>query len=839
MNWLETLLSPALVRAMGWTIVHSLWQGTVVALALAGLLLVLRRHSSQVRYGVASVALLTMLGLALATFVRHYQVASAEAAAEASVPAEVLPAAANPTASYAFIKRPAAEVPVVEESQSPLRLEAWLPYFDHNLPLIVTAWLLGLLAMTLRLLGGLAYVQRLRHYRVRPLPAEWNQRLAQLSARVGLRRPVRLLESALVKAPLVAGHLKPVILLPLGTLSWLSQAHLEAILAHELAHIMRRDYLMNLLQSVAEILFFYHPAAWFITACLRTERENCCDDVATTLCGDPMVLAQALTTLAELGLDVTPVPQLAMAAVGPDGSLLGRIRRLVQRRAAPTFSEGFMAALVVVVGMALLGLSSVVSLAAPLSWVHKTRVALHIPFWRDDTQTQPAAPAAPVSPHPAEAREALESQEARDDDGDRKKKRRAKDTSSTVIIRDENRRRRESDPAVVIKRDKKGRVTELYVDGRRIELDDADDKKTKGTKTEIITLAPEKSRRTRTSVSNSSSSVSYGMSDQDREALERGLQRIQSNADRITIDSRSAGKTYVYRDGSRVEVRSSSADAGAASYRSQEKALVEALNALRAVERSESRPEIRTKIHRELEALDRQRETLRRLDEHSRERTRLEREQAQAEREKVRAEREAARAEREKARAERAKKMHQTEEKVIDELVKEMLIKDKENFRLVMTSTELTIDGEKQPAAVHEKYRKMYEEGSERQIGASSSVIFSNSGSAKNRIYSDRASSPSASYGPGNHYVRVPTPPMSPRPAKTKSVKVNSVSLGDELRKDGLIGRDDKSYSVQLNSTGFTVNGKRQSDELARKYRTLMGKGDEKSFTMDIVVNED
>ena len=137
-----------------------------------------------------------------------------------------------------------------------------------------------------------------------------------LAERGGLKRPVQLLESALVQVPLVVGHVRPVILLPLGAVAGLSPNCLEAILAHELAHVLRRDYLVNLLQTVAEALFFYHPAVWFMGNCLRAERENCCDDTATALVGgDPLRLARALTALAEWSQSavIPTAPRLALA----------------------------------------------------------------------------------------------------------------------------------------------------------------------------------------------------------------------------------------------------------------------------------------------------------------------------------------------------------------------------------------------------------------------------------------------------------------------------------------------------------------------------------------------
>jgi beta-lactamase regulating signal transducer with metallopeptidase domain len=185
--------------------------------------------------------------------------------------------------------------------------------------------------MTLRLLAGFAYVRRLRSYRVATLPARWQQRVDELCAQAGLSRRIQILASALVPSPVVVGYLKPVILLPVSAATGLAPRELEMILAHEVAHVLRQDYLVNLLQALAEVVFFYHPAVWSLSARLRTEREHCCDDVATQLCGDSRTLAQALSSLAELAYIEAYPPRLVLAATGSSGQgqLLGRVRRLV------------------------------------------------------------------------------------------------------------------------------------------------------------------------------------------------------------------------------------------------------------------------------------------------------------------------------------------------------------------------------------------------------------------------------------------------------------------------------------------------------------------------------
>ena len=325
MPTLDHLLAPAVLRALGWTLLHSLWQGTGLGLGVALLLGGLRQQAAVVRYRVAAVALATLVGLAGATFAHYYQ--------QAPVPLA--------TAGAHFVSQPTYTALVMRQHAAQA-LPGWRgllhstsAYLEQHLAVGVALWLLGFTLMLGRLLLALRYVRRLRH-RVSPVPEAWQQALARLVARAGLARPVALRASALVPSPLVIGYLKPVILLPLSVASGLRPAELEMILAHELAHILRRDYLFNFVQTLAETVFFYHPAVWFLAGVLHAERENCCDDLAAQLGGNPRQLARALAALAELTVEAAPLPRFALAAgVGRD-SLLSRVRRLAHGRPAAT-----------------------------------------------------------------------------------------------------------------------------------------------------------------------------------------------------------------------------------------------------------------------------------------------------------------------------------------------------------------------------------------------------------------------------------------------------------------------------------------------------------------------
>ncbi|GAB2959881.1 hypothetical protein GCM10027048_29120 [Hymenobacter coalescens] len=830
MNWLETLLTPALVRAVGYTILHSLWQGAVVALALAGLMLVLRRHSAQVRYRVTAGALGLVLLLAGVTFLRYYW---------SALPLNAAPDAA---ASYTTFSAAEAAAPVAVAAEGPLSAKAVLRYLEQHLPLLVTLWFLGLLTMTLRLLGGLAYVQRLRHYGTRPLGLLWQNRLNHLAERVGLHKPVQLLESSLVRVPVVVGHLRPMILLPLGAVAGLSALQLEAILAHELAHVVRRDYLINLLQSVAEILLFYHPAVWFLTATLRTERENCCDDVAASLCGDPLVLARALAALAELGLERAVAPRLTMAAVGPKGSLLGRVRRLVQGRTAPTFTEGFMAACVVMVGLLLLSFTAAAALANPrfAEAPRLLRATVLRPFIGVAAVPVPEA-VCDEEPRVPEAWEVSLRPEltpaAPADEDEPKRKRKTKGSSQQVVVVD-GAGRRGQPGTVIIEKDRKGRVTDMYVNGQRVEAGATEQRggKDKGSSRTQVVQVP---GTTYTYVGPGDYKFNYragqAFNEAELRAQMKALELSLGQLDRLHGLSAGSNWHQTHRD-----------------------ALASAEKSLRAASQDRALTEQeREKIEAALERVREQRDELHEREAEQREEQNRLRDEARAERDRLRAERDRERAERDRERAERTRR---TEDAMISEMQKDGLIKDRSVFQLTLTARDLVVNGQKQPEAVASKYRKMYEEGTGRTIGESGSVMLSVNGSNVNRIYTSNSSSdrwapvppvppvppvgavaPVPPVPPVGAAPRAPRPPRAPRAPRFSgsSTSVNGVNLTEQLRQDGLIGPEERSYQFRLNGSEMLVNGKKQPAATADKYRKLMGGDKGEKVNMNITINAD
>ena len=346
MNFATALLPGRIVDALGWTLFHSLWQGALAALAFALVLYLTRQYSARVRYALGLMALLLALAASIITFLSYYGDHSAGISPAVAVAAPAIAGEAAPAL-------PPAQAAAKGERSTAAKIASFFSdYFGRNLPLFVTLWLLGVLFLTLRFAGGLLYVQRLKYRQSRPLPGPWPEKLRELAGKAGLRRPIQMLESLRLRVPVVVGHLKPVLLLPAGLVTGLPADEVEALLAHELAHVMRRDYLVNVLQHLLDILFFFHPGIRWISACVRQEREHCCDDFAVELCGDPQNYARALARLEVEGMAGLGAAEPALAAIGPRRGLLRRIARLLASpRLAHDFREGFVSAMLLVVGL--------------------------------------------------------------------------------------------------------------------------------------------------------------------------------------------------------------------------------------------------------------------------------------------------------------------------------------------------------------------------------------------------------------------------------------------------------------------------------------------------------
>jgi ankyrin repeat protein len=223
--------------------------------------------------------------------------------------------------------------------------------------------------LLLRYLGQLAYLQRLRHHCVQPFPAQWHGIIDRLESQLNISRRIRYVESRSVFSPMTLGWMKPVVLFPIGLAARLTPAEVEFILLHELAHIRRNDYLVNVLQSLVSILLFYHPAAWWLSKQLAEEREKCCDDLVVAQLGQPSHYATTLIHLQEQNLKTM---QSALSVTGPKSGFSRRILRLLNDSATATncFREGFVTAFVLIAGVSFLAVAANKTAPAPASEWH-------------------------------------------------------------------------------------------------------------------------------------------------------------------------------------------------------------------------------------------------------------------------------------------------------------------------------------------------------------------------------------------------------------------------------------------------------------------------------------
>jgi len=334
MTTLVEICGLPLVHALGWTLLHLCWQGTVVAVVLWCVLGVLGGRSSRARYAAACLALGLMIALPLATFAH---LASAEYRMRAAFDG---PAVAIGPGMVVRVGAGELTVPWPERIAVAL---------DQALPWMMMAWFAGVVLFVARLNVGLMVARRMRLVATTAVPAELQQAFDALRRRLGVARAVRLMHSALVQAPTVIGWLRPVVLIPASCLTGLSTMQIEAVLAHELAHIRRHDYLVSVMQSVIETLLFYHPAVWWVSRQVRQERECCCDEMAVAVGGDRLAYARALSVLAERR---SYSPEFVLGANG--GVLMMRIKRLLGRTegsaATQLASIALLAALVVAAG---------------------------------------------------------------------------------------------------------------------------------------------------------------------------------------------------------------------------------------------------------------------------------------------------------------------------------------------------------------------------------------------------------------------------------------------------------------------------------------------------------
>lgn len=350
---------------LGWTILHSLWIGALVSASAALLLKIVKSATTRHNIGFAALLLIALLTLTVSTFTPS-----------TPQPANFSPLPTAPTFLYP------APLPHASPGPQQTLTRSSANFLQLSTPLLGCAYIIGLSVFSLLHLSTLIRITLLKR-RCSPITDKnIGNRISHLSKALGLRfapKIAQVLSSQWITAPVVAGFFRPIILIPSSTLTGLSPAQLDAILAHELAHLRRLDPLLNLVQSLIETLFFYHPAVWWLSSAIRTEREYCCDDLAARTCGSPLVYAQALTRLEELRLQ--SFPSLLLAATGRPSSLLSRIRRLINGTAPIPFPRTFPSAVTVALTtIVLLAFTGLLFAQTPAAITKTPATAPHAPL---------------------------------------------------------------------------------------------------------------------------------------------------------------------------------------------------------------------------------------------------------------------------------------------------------------------------------------------------------------------------------------------------------------------------------------------------------------------------
>ncbi len=307
------------LKALSWTFVHSLWQGLLAAMLAAVIITVTRKAAARLRYNLLTAVWLVFLISVIISFCR--ELGPGNTAQQTTNPV-------NTAVTRDFSSVPATGDTVVITAEETNWVADFMSWVDANADLFVLAWTLFFILNCLKLFTGLVSVHRLRHYKTHAFPEEWRTKLDHLSKILGIRRSIALLQSELVKVPVAIGFFKPVILVPLGLVSHLPPEQVETILLHELAHIRRKDYLINLLQRMTEAIFFFNPALLWISSLIRQEREACCDDIVVANITQKRNYLEALVSFQEYSITASAY---ALGISSKRHYLLDRVKRMVTR----------------------------------------------------------------------------------------------------------------------------------------------------------------------------------------------------------------------------------------------------------------------------------------------------------------------------------------------------------------------------------------------------------------------------------------------------------------------------------------------------------------------------
>lgn len=364
-------LTTDLIRAFGWTLLHSFWQAFCVYACLRVVLKIWPMASAAIKYHLSFLSLAGISGWFAWTFFHELSLIRAEHAAEKM--ALTLDASTLATVAQHVQEQPASG------------LQMMLPGMEVYFPVLVAIYAIGVVIMAIKLCIDLAQLRQIRQQDVTSMGKEWEHHLVKLAERMGVARKVQLFISKHLQVPVMIGFLRPIILLPAAMVNNLSPDQLEAILLHELAHIKRNDYLLNIFQSIVETILFFNPFVWWISKNIRLEREHCCDDLVIAGTVQPLQYARALVALEEYRLTANP---MAMAAADDKHHLLHRIKRIMEmKKKNLNYTQRMMAMLIILTGL--------VSIAWLNPSANSAKVESFFGWTNDTVPVPPPAPPAP------------------------------------------------------------------------------------------------------------------------------------------------------------------------------------------------------------------------------------------------------------------------------------------------------------------------------------------------------------------------------------------------------------------------------------------------------------